>query len=554
MQIFRWRSISAQIILAVLLPLTAGAIFITFYSQSLHHDAMQQMVGERNQRTVEVLAADLDRIYSSRVDTLIKASNPGELSSRSDRNYTKYFFLDSEGNFTTGPGSSLENEMLEKIVQSNRENWASEVPGKVLVTTWLDDAADKQWVIMSASKVEGNVVGDIIDLDEEMDQFSGWLAQPGKLSIQLYDQSHSLIYEAGRSPLETHLVYHPGVLTGLDGKSGVLYSDENHDHEQGVHVISYAPVKTTGWVIVLDEAWEDVSSSQLNTTQNMPLILIPFILLAVAALWVIVRQVVLPLQKLEKQTQALGEGDFSAIIQPVGGIAEVRSLQSRLADMAENLHKARRSLQGYVGSITRGVEDERKRLSRDLHDDTLQSLIALKHRVQTDQSADPAANLQVIQKVIDDIRGIVRGLRPVILEDLGLAAALENLCRQIERETGIKTMFQVSGEERRYSGEVELAFFRIAQEGLMNAQKHASASLYKLLLKFEQQEFRMEIIDNGKGFIVPDKFDELVAEGHFGLIGIVERASLIQAEIDISSRLGSGTRIKVNYKAPNLIS
>ena len=554
MQIFRWRSISAQIVLAVLLPLTAGAIFITFYSQSLHHDAMQQMVGERNQRTVEVLAAGLDRVYSSRVDALINASNLDELSSQSNGDYTTYFEEGIGGNITTGPGSSLQDEMLVEIVKSNRESRVSGVPGEVLVTTWLGDAADKHWVMMTARKDDGSLLCGIIDLDKEMDQFSGWLAQPGKLSIQLYDQSHSLIYEAGRSPVETHLVYHPGVLTGLDGKSGVLYSDENHDHDQGAHVIAFAPVKATGWVLVLDEAWEDVSSNQLDTTQNMPLILIPFILLAVAALWVIVRQVVLPLQKLEKQTQALGEGDFSAIIQPVGGIAEVRSLQSRLADMAENLHKARLSLQGYAGSITRGVEDERKRLSRELHDDTLQSLIALKHRLQTDQTADPAANLRVIQKVIDDIRGIVRGLRPVILEDLGLAAALENLCRQMELETGIKTMFHVSGEERRFSGEVELAFFRIAQEGLMNAQKHAKASFYELLLKFEQQDLRMEIMDNGKGFNVPGKLDELVAGGHFGLIGIEERASLIRAEIQISSHMGKGTRISVNYRDPNMYS
>ncbi len=90
---------------------------------------------------------------------------------------------------------------------------------------------------------------------------------------------------------------------------------------------------------MLDEAWEDVSSTQLAVTQSAPLVLIPFFLLAVFALLIIIRQVVIPLQKLEKQTQALGEGDYSAVTKQVGGIAEVRSLQARMAEMASKFKK-----------------------------------------------------------------------------------------------------------------------------------------------------------------------------------------------------------------------
>ncbi len=290
----------------------------------------------------------------------------------------------------------------------------------------------------------------VVDLQAELAGVVNSLIKPGILSVQVFDDTHTLIFEAGRLPLDTHTIYHPGVLNGLEGKSGVLYPDTGHGQGQGAHVIAYAPIQTTRWVLVLDEAWEDVSSTQLTVTQSAPLVLIPFFLLAVFALLIIIRQVVIPLQKLEKQTQALGDGDFSAVSKQVGGIAEVRSLQARMAEMAVNLRNARQSLQSYIGSITRGVEEERLRLSRDLHDDTLQSLIALKYRMQTAKEDDHIENPKVVQKVIDDLRRLVRDLRPVILEDLGLSAALESLIRQMEQDTGIQTSYQISGLEVRY--------------------------------------------------------------------------------------------------------
>ena len=259
-----------------------------------------------------------------------------------------------------------------------------------VVTVLVDkktDISPKTLAVIAIRLAGGSSLLGVVDLRSELSPAVSPMVKPGILSVQMYDKTHTLIFEDGRSPLETHTAYHSGVLAGLEGKSGVLYPNTGHAHGQGAHVITYAPVKTTGWVLVLDEAWEDVSSALLSTTQSAPLILIPFFLLAVIALWVIIRQVVIPLQKLEKQTQALGKGDFSAIAQPVGGISEIRSLQSRMGEMADNLRKARQNLQSYIGSITRRVEEERLRLSRDLHDDTIQSLIALKYKLQTEIKA-----------------------------------------------------------------------------------------------------------------------------------------------------------------------
>lgn len=541
-----------QIMLVVLLPLVAGAIFIVFYSQRLHHEAMQSMVGERNLRTVEALSAGLDGAFSDRINSIIAASNSGYTDSTLLKNYTAMFEVDQKGSVIAHFNTSPELETLLRELPTAEQKWKSDLPGEVVISTQLDKSTNKRWVLVSVGNQAGILLVGFIDLTQEMKQIVGGLAQPGKISVQIYDQSHGLIYEAGRSPLNEHAFYHPGVLKGLDGEKGVLYPEISHDHGQGAHVIAFSPLRITGWVLVLDEAWEDVSSAQLDATQNAPLILIPFTLLAIAALWIITRQVVIPLQKLEKLTQALGGGDYSAIDQPVGGIGEVRSLQNRMVDMAENLRKARLSLEGYIGSITRGVEDERLRIAREVHDEPLQSLIALKHRMQSGKDVDLAENKTTVQEVIDDLRSLVRGLRPVILDDLGLAAALETLTRQAEQESGLPVKFIGEGDELRMPAEVELAFFRIAQEALTNIQKHARASQVGIRLDFQGDAVKMEITDDGKGFTVPERLDQMAMDGHYGLVGMVERAKGMGAGIEFHSTPDGGTRVTVIHSTHSI--
>jgi signal transduction histidine kinase len=105
--------------------------------------------------------------------------------------------------------------------------------------------------------------------------------------------------------------------------------------------------------------------------------------------------------------------------------------------------------------------------------------------------------------------------------------------------------FQKSGQERRLSREVELSLYRIAQEALNNVIKHSKATHAELKIAFEDVEVLMEVSDNGNGFNVPTSPTEFAPSGHFGLMGIHERADLIGARLEIESILGGGTRLKV---------
>ncbi len=290
----------------------------------------------------------------------------------------------------------------------------------------------------------------------------------------------------------------------------------------------------------------------LELTLVAPLVLIAPILVAFGALWFATRQIVRPLQKLESNASALASGDFDSINMPVGGILEVRRLQAELADMAGKVRASQEGLHDYIGAITAAQEEERLRLSRELHDDTIQELIALKQRVQlTERAVRDADALKLLGELealaegtIEDVRRLTRALRPIYLEDLGLVTALEMLARESGEPNGLRVEFHLEGQEQRLSRDAELALYRIAQQALTNVRRHARAKHVLLSITFAAPQICLEISDDGVGFEVPVNFTDLAPTGHFGLLGMRERAELIGAQLEIDSRPGAGTRLR----------
>ncbi len=174
------------------------------------------------------------------------------------------------------------------------------------------------------------------------------------------------------------------------------------------------------------EAWKSATSSALELTLVAPLVLIPPLLFAVVALWFGARQIVRPLQRLEGKAAALAAGDFELIKEPVGGIPEVKHLQYGLAEMSRKVQAAQEGLHDYIGAITAAQEEERTRLARELHDDTIQAVIALKQRLQlAERSASDAGSRGTLselealaEQTIVNLRRLTHALRPIYLEDL----------------------------------------------------------------------------------------------------------------------------------------
>jgi signal transduction histidine kinase len=309
----------------------------------------------------------------------------------------------------------------------------------------------------------------------------------------------------------------------------------------------------TGWALITEEEWEMVVSPSLQLTQVAPLVVVPAFILAILALWFVASRIVQPLQKLEAKAAALASGDFEPIKESVGGISEVQHLQMELTEMSRKVQAAQEGLHDYIGAITSAQEEERARLARELHDDTIQAVIALKQRVQLAQRLIKDQNGRqslkelenLAEQTVENLRRLTRALRPIYLEDLGLVTALEMLVRETSQTHQLVVNFQKTGPERRLSREVELSLYRIAQEALNNVVKHSDAAHADLKIIFETSEINMEVSDNGNGFVVPNSLTEFAPNGHFGLLGVHERADLIGAQLEIESTMGKGTNLKV---------
>ena len=174
---------------------------------------------------------------------------------------------------------------------------------------------------------------------------------------------------------------------------------------------------------------------------------------------------------------------------------------------------------------------------------------------ETDNREQGAGDqLQEIQDMTDqtirNLRRITRDLRPLYLEDLGLVATLEMLTRETSNSIGIPVDFQNIGIERRYSPEVELTLYRIAQEGLNNVFRHAQASHASVVIHFNPQTTILTVADDGNGFVVPDSPAEFAPSGHYGLLGLHERADLIGAQLEIHSAPDQGTRLVITLASP----
>jgi len=234
-------------------------------------------------------------------------------------------------------------------------------------------------------------------------------------------------------------------------------------------------------------------------------------------------------------------GEIAGAIETLRDVTEGRLMQERL--------------RYYLGQITKVQEEERKRIARELHDDTTQALYALSRHVDNfarhDKNLTPEATSflgelrQQLDDTLDGIRRFIQELRPPMLDDLGFLAALRWQLGDLEKQSGIETVLDVVGDERRFSADVELVIFRIVQEALRNVEKHAQATRVEVRIEFGEGKTEVSISDNGRGFEVGDDLAELPRAGKLGLAGMAERVRLLDGTMKIESQPGKGTRVMV---------
>lgn len=225
-----------------------------------------------------------------------------------------------------------------------------------------------------------------------------------------------------------------------------------------------------------------------------------------------------------------------------------RERRAKLAAEAanKNLADIQLSLESYIGMALRAQEEERFRLARELHDETIQDLVVVKVALETlPIDGDRLSHLQAIDaqlgRCIEGIRRFCLALRPSVLDDLGLIPGLEWLLSEMSGRSDVLATLNMEGEPTRLNPDAELAIFRIAQEALRNAERHSRAKQVTVELIFHSEGVRLEVVDDGKGF---QRQPLLQEEEGLGLVGMQERARLIGAKLHISSKPG-GTRVRL---------
>jgi signal transduction histidine kinase len=558
------------IVVLLLVPLIAAAILggVAF---RVRLQETRRLVGERDERAVRAASVGLaERVYNQimALRTLADRLSDGvpfsQLTAESDFLFEQFdggvaFFDPQQNLIASAPSNEVwkqrpfAHELLDYLGQG---------PGPVFSPLVQDAPTHGVVLFIAIPSARHNVIamGALSPQQLGIPSLVSGLQATKRASAFLIDLNGQLIYHTDESLIGQDWSKHPGAAEALRGESGSYYRRLSPDNLE--YVIAYTNVDPIGWGLVVEEPWVDVISPLMRASEYVQYILLAAGLLAAVALFFGVRSIVGPLQMLDKQAARLGWGEFEAIEEPVGGIAEIQALQATLIEMAEQVQSYQAGMRGYLAALTQGQEEERKRLARELHDETVQSLIALDQKLQMTQKmlgrdSSPEGELRQVcavrldelramtTELIQEMRRFSRNLRPIYLEDLGLIPALEMLTRDANADT-LTTSFRVTGTPQRLKPERELALYRIVQEALNNVTAHANATRADVRVTFADREVSVTVADNGAGFAIPDRPGELAEAGHYGLLGMRERAELAGGWLGIESQPGQGTTIEIH--------
>jgi HAMP domain-containing protein len=426
---------------SVILPFSLVLFGLAVAAIDIHGKAMRQLVADRDERSARAAAAAISQELYHRQVTLRQIAlrlgdgvSPSRAVAEADiaaRDFTEGIAA------IAGDGRSAAGAMPAVVSGSSALRKALASPGSERLFYPLTTAVGT--IVLAASRGGSFTVVGAFTLSDLLHlALPGLEASSGRVSGIIVDQASVLISAVGAPPLELDYGNHPGVRAALQGSSGSSFTVSAAGEE---HVLAYSPIPAAGWALLIEEPWRSVASPLLRLSLVAPLALVPALAIALLGLWLAGRQVVLPLRELQRNSLKLAGGDFSAVDEDAGGVQEIQELQRSMRTMARRLQSAQQSLQRYIGRVTTAQEEERRRLAQDLHDETIQDLIALDQKVQLAGrilragKGFRAAGLEDIHREAKDaiqrVRRLTRALRPAYLEDLGLLAALEALARDV---------------------------------------------------------------------------------------------------------------------------
>jgi signal transduction histidine kinase len=350
-------------------------------------------------------------------------------------------------------------------------------------------------------------------------------------------------------------------------------------------VAALAPLRSAPWAVVIRQD-EAEAFGQVRALRRTLLWLAPSLLaLALVFAWGAARSVRRPLAILTASAERIAGGNLDA---PIPRLAEdevgrlgrsLERMRVALKGSLETVERANEELEARVNARTQELqrlyrqlqereqwreellrkvisaqEDERKRLARELHDETSQTMSALAMKIETALAAWPgeASRDRLVEaraltvRTLEELHRLIFDLRPSVLDDLGLLSAIRWYAERHLASRGISVRCEFSGIEARLTPELETALFRVSQEAITNIAKHSRAETVLIQVTERDDEISIEIEDDGEGFDPSSLPPPAARERGLGLLGMRERVELFGGTIEIDSAPGRGTRIAVS--------
>jgi signal transduction histidine kinase len=313
----------------------------------------------------------------------------------------------------------------------------------------------------------------------------------------------------------------------------------------------YSPVGAGPHRLVAGISTAKVDEEVSWLTRRLARLTATITLLGLLAAWGLTHIFAHPILELVSLTRAVKAGNYQAKAS-VRASDEVGELAAAFNEMTAAIAEKEAARQQLLGQVIRAGEEERKRIARELHDHTGQALTsqiaalnALESHCPDEKCLHRLTELrQQTEQMLAEVHDLSLALRPAVLDDVGLMAALERHCRMFSRRMGVVVVCQDDGlDGERLPPEVELTIYRLVQETLTNAVRHGRATRMTALIERQPAGVRAIVQDNGSGFDPQDWRKHCATGNHLGLMGIEERVMLLGGVLEIESTHSCGTRV-----------
>ena len=367
---------------------------------------------------------------------------------------------------------------------------------------------------------------------------------------------------------------HAAALAGLiqARRAAALLHEPGPGDSFDAHVMAAVPLTVAPFYVVLEQPVDVALALPQQLRERLLLWIAVGLIATLVVAWITTRHVVKPTEELTVAAERMAGGDLASPVavtaqDEIGQLARALEVtRERLREAYQAVEQTNRELESRVAERTARLgqllqrtisaqEEERQRLARELHDETAQTLTALAIAVDRIRDGLPNATprtreqiqlaKEMAERLLAETRRLMVGLRPMLLDDLGLLPAIRWLCDSHFAELDVIATVEGDPRADRLPEPIEVALFRIVQEAISNIAHHAKAQHVRVRVARDAEQVTVEIVDDGRGFDTATLDRGAGQLEHMGLIGMRERVGILGGSLEVDSGPGRGTRLLV---------